>query len=63
MDEDMLIPWILTGPTIRAGIELQSEVRIFDTCVTLAHIMGLAPAREWEGRVISEVFRDERCRQ
>jgi predicted AlkP superfamily pyrophosphatase or phosphodiesterase len=55
-DEDMLIPWILFGAGVCSGTELQGSVRIFDTCPTLAHLLGIQPAPEWEGRVITEAL-------
>jgi len=55
-DEDMLIPWILSGAGVRADTELRQEVRIFDTCPTLARLLGLNAAPEWEGRVITEAL-------
>lgn len=54
--EDMTIPWILSGAGIRKGQVLDGNVRIFDTCPTLAALLGLSPAREWEGRVIEEAL-------
>jgi predicted AlkP superfamily pyrophosphatase or phosphodiesterase len=54
--EDMTIPWVLHGPTILPGQKLSTSVNIYDTCVTLAHILGLPPSREWEGKVITEAF-------
>jgi len=56
LPEDMTIPWILHGPEVRAGVELEDPVRIFDACPTLASCLGLSPCREWEGRVIREAF-------
>ena len=56
MDEDMLIPWVLHGPGVRSGHEIQASVRIYDTCVTLAHVLGLEGCPEWEGRVVLEAF-------
>lgn len=58
MLEDMTIPWIASGPGIRKGHSIQSEVRTFDTCVTLGHLLGLTPAREWEGSVVEEALAD-----
>lgn len=55
-DEDMLVPWILNGPGVKQAHEIQSPVRIFDTCVTLASVMGLAPSRFWEGKVVEDAF-------
>jgi hypothetical protein len=31
-------------------------VRIHDTCVTLAHVLGLTPSPAWEGQVIADAF-------
>jgi predicted AlkP superfamily pyrophosphatase or phosphodiesterase len=55
-DDDMLIPWILHGPGVRTGIELTGEIRIYDTCVTLASLMGLPQSPAWEGRVVDEAL-------
>ncbi len=55
-DEDMLIPWILSGAGTRRGLQLNQPVRIFDTCPTLAHLIGIPLAPEWEGRVVSEAM-------
>jgi predicted AlkP superfamily pyrophosphatase or phosphodiesterase len=55
-DDDMLIPWILHGPGVRAGHTIEGPVLIYDTCVTLGHILGLTPRPEWEGRAIKEAL-------
>lgn len=49
MDEDMTIPMFICGPQFEAGAEL-SEARILDVAPTVADIMGIAPAKEWEGK-------------
>jgi predicted AlkP superfamily pyrophosphatase or phosphodiesterase len=54
--EDMTIPWIVAGPAVRAGQELQSEVSLLDTAPTLARLLGLTAHDHWEGRCIEEVF-------
>lgn len=54
--EDMTIPWVLQGPSIVSGQKLSTPVNIYDTCVTLAHILGLPPSPAWEGKVITEAF-------
>jgi len=56
LPEDMTIPWILHGPGVRAGVELEEQVRIFDACPTLAHCLGIPACREWDGRVVREAF-------
>jgi predicted AlkP superfamily pyrophosphatase or phosphodiesterase len=55
-DEDMTIPWLLQGPGVREGHRLEAPVRIDDTCVTAARVLGLRRAPQWEGRVVEEAF-------
>jgi predicted AlkP superfamily pyrophosphatase or phosphodiesterase len=58
-DEDMTIPWILHGPNVRSDYEIQSPVFIYDTCVTLAHVLGLQPSGEWDGKVVAEALKSQ----
>lgn len=53
--EDMNIPWLLYGPTVRPG-RLDGPIYLYDACPTLAHLLGLPPAREWEGRIVAEAL-------
>ena len=53
--EDLLIPWMVAGPTIRSGFEL-GEVGVLDTAPTLARVMALRPLRAWQGRAVDEAF-------
>ena len=55
MPEDMLIPWMASGPDIKAGI-IQSAVSLLDTAPTLARLLGFKPHPQWEGRVVEEIF-------
>ena len=55
--EDMTIPWILSGPGVASGRSLDSvPIFLYDTCPTLAALLELPPAREWEGRIIQEAL-------
>lgn len=56
LPEDMTVPWVVDGPEIRRGVGIQAPVSLLDTAPTLAHVLGLRPAREWEGRVVDEAF-------
>lgn len=56
MDEDMLIPWVLHGPGVKSGYTIPSQVMIYDTCPTLAHVLGLEQSPAWEGRVVEEAL-------
>jgi arylsulfatase A-like enzyme len=54
--EDMIVPWIAAGPTIRQGVEIQSLVNLMDTAPTVARLLGLNADPAWEGRCIEEIF-------
>jgi len=54
--EDMTVPWVIAGPHIRRGYEIESPVSLLDTAPTLARVLGIAPDPDWEGRCVEEVF-------
>lgn len=56
MPEDTTIPWMVAGPGIRRGYEIQSKVTLLETAPTLARILGIEPHPEWEGHSVDEVF-------
>ncbi len=55
-DEDMIIPWMAAGPNIKKGYTIQSQVSLLDTAPTITKILEISPHREWEGRVVDEIF-------
>jgi arylsulfatase A-like enzyme len=54
--EDMTIPWLIMGPGIKQGHEIETAVSLLDTAPTLAHIMDVPVHHDWEGHCISEIF-------
>lgn len=55
--EDMTIPFIIAGPGVEAGIELETEVSVADTAMTVLWMLDL-PLPETElGRPVHEAFR------
>lgn len=52
--EDMLVPVFFMGPDFKAGEKL-SEVGLLDIAPTIATLMGVPMAREWEGKSVVEV--------
>jgi predicted AlkP superfamily pyrophosphatase or phosphodiesterase len=54
--EDMTIPWMIAGPGIRQGHQIQQTVTLLDSAPTLAHVLQIATHRDWEGHCIQEVF-------
>lgn len=56
MPEDMTIPWMIAGPSVRAGHEIASDVSLLDSAPTLAHFLGIKPHMHWEGRCVEEIL-------
>jgi arylsulfatase A-like enzyme len=54
--ESMTIPWIIAGPGVRSGYEIEGDVMVYDTAVTAAWALGLRLPIEWEGKPIVEAF-------
>ncbi len=59
MNEDMTIPWILWGPRARPGHVIVDPVRIFDTGPTIAELMGVPQAAEWDGEPLVVIHHNE----
>lgn len=49
MDEDMTIPMFFVGKEFEMGKEL-TNVSILDLAPTIANIMNITKAKEWEGK-------------
>ncbi|MCS6826063.1 MAG: alkaline phosphatase family protein [Caldilinea sp.] len=54
--EDMLIPWVIAGPSVRRNYVIQTELTLLDTAPTLARILQIPAHPLWEGRCIDEIF-------
>lgn len=49
MPEDMIIPMFFMGKDFKPGVELK-DVSLLDVAPTIADVMGIAKAPEWEGK-------------
>ncbi len=56
MPEDMMIPWLVAGPGIRQGHEIQTAVSLLDTAPTLAKALDIPIHAQWEGKIVSEIY-------
>lgn len=56
--EDLTIPWILNGPSVRRGHPLQQPVCITDTAATIAHLLDVPRPAAWDGQPVFEAFVD-----
>ena len=58
--EDMTIPWMIAGPGIQRGGELETAVSLLDTAPTLAKLMEIPAPPQWEGRCVHEIFEESK---
>jgi predicted AlkP superfamily pyrophosphatase or phosphodiesterase len=54
--QEVNVPFIICGPSIKKGYQIKGEPHNYDTTVTIAHILGINPPACWEGKVIDEIF-------
>jgi predicted AlkP superfamily pyrophosphatase or phosphodiesterase len=54
--EDMTIPWMVAGPSIKPGFEITEPVSLLDTTPTLARLLKLPAHDHWEGRPVASAF-------
>jgi predicted AlkP superfamily pyrophosphatase or phosphodiesterase len=54
--EELEIPWIITGPGVRVGHQIQSPVNTYDTAATLAMIFDIRAPAAWIARPVKEAF-------
>ncbi len=54
--EDTTIPWIISGPGIRANHRLSTPVAIIDTAPTVLRCLGLEAPADWQGQAVAEAF-------
>jgi predicted AlkP superfamily pyrophosphatase or phosphodiesterase len=53
---DMTIPWLLLGPRVRLGHQIQHPVSLLDSAPTLARLLDIPVHRDWEGRCVEEAL-------
>lgn len=56
IQEDMTIPWIIAGPGVTPGIELESEVTTIDTAATIIWTLGIPLPDNIAGQPVYEAF-------
>ena len=56
LPEDMTIPWLICGPNIKKGYEIEGQVHVYDTAATVLYILGIPIPEDWDGRPVIEAF-------
>ncbi|MPZ16415.1 MAG: sulfatase-like hydrolase/transferase [Luteitalea sp.] len=59
---ELEITWMVAGPGVRAGHEIETPVNTFDTAATIAWIFQLDPPEAWLGRPVLEAFDESAAR-
>ena len=54
--EDMTIPWLIAGPTIRPNYAIKTPVDLLSIAPTIARTLQITPAADWEGTAVEEIF-------
>ena len=50
LPEDMTIPILFCGKPFEKGKKIEGDVSIKDVAVTIAKLLEVPPAKEWEGK-------------
>lgn len=54
--EELLIPWVISGPGVKTNTVLQGNINTFDTPATILHILGAEIPAAWIGKPVVEAF-------
>lgn len=56
--DEMVVPWIIAGPGVRADAQLTWPISSTDAAPTVLHALGIRAPLQMHGRVVHEVFED-----
>ena len=56
LPSDREIPWIASGPGVRRGYHIRSNISTMDTAATALAVLGLSPLTRISGRPVAEIF-------
>ncbi len=54
--DDMTIPWLISGPIIRPNHTIQTPVDLLNIAPTIARVLQIPSAADWEGTSLEEIF-------
>ena len=57
--EDMTIPWIAWGATVKPNFQIISAVRTYDTAATALWLLDVPIPDDWDGKPVKSAFADE----
>jgi len=55
-DDNLLVPWIMTGPNIKKGYMIEGNIKNADTSPTVIYSLGLNQNSFWRAYPVMEVF-------
>lgn len=57
--EEVNIPWIISGPGIKEGFQIENWIDTYDTAPTLAYLLGLNAPKCWTGKPVVEALQND----
>jgi predicted AlkP superfamily pyrophosphatase or phosphodiesterase len=54
--DEVQIPWVINGPGIKKGHEINDFIITYDTAATIAWIFGLKMPQSWRGKAVLDSF-------
>lgn len=57
--EDMTIPWIVWGATVKPNFQIISAVRTYDTAATALWLLDVTVPDDWDGKPVKSAFTEE----
>jgi len=54
--EEMQIPWIISGPSIKKNHEINTSIMTFETAATIAKLLKLPQPHNWIGKPVYDAF-------
>ena len=56
--DEMVVPWIIAGPGVRADTQLTWPISSTDAAPTVLHALGIRAPLQMHGRVVHEIFEE-----
>lgn len=54
---EMIVPWGITGPGIKKGLQIEEPNNTVNTAATILHLFGVKQPLSWTGEVLKSIFK------
>ena len=59
--KDTTIPWMVMGPGVPIGLDLDSDIVTYDTAATVLYALHVPIPKVWDGQPVLEIFDQSDC--